>query len=121
MDRNGGRGAEFCRSRAIRCWCSAALLFAALAALFILPGALRADEIQLKDGNKLYGVIVAYEDNMFKVRTPFGYVLVEKDKIAAIVPSPAVDSKANQKATAKKDAAATVKHSAPANTAPSAP
>ncbi len=29
----------------------------------------RADEIRLKDGKKLYGVIVAYEDNMFKVKT----------------------------------------------------
>jgi hypothetical protein len=47
----------------------------------------RGDEIRLKDGKKLYGVIVAYEDNMFKVKTDFGYVLVEKDKIASIVPS----------------------------------
>lgn len=50
----------------------------------------RADEIRLKDGKKLYGVIVAYEDNMFKVKTDFGFVLVEKDKIASIIPdSPA--------------------------------
>jgi len=47
----------------------------------------RADEIRLKDGKKLYGVIVAYEDNMFKVKTDFGYVLVEKDKIAQILPN----------------------------------
>jgi hypothetical protein len=47
----------------------------------------RADEIRLKDGKKLYGVIVSYEDNMFKVKTDFGYVLVEKDKIAAIIPT----------------------------------
>jgi hypothetical protein len=46
-----------------------------------------ADEIRLKDGKKLYGVIVAYEENMFKVKTDFGFVLVEKDKIASIVPS----------------------------------
>jgi hypothetical protein len=45
------------------------------------------DEIRLKDGQKLYGVIVAYEDNMFKVKTDFGFVLVEKDKIAAIIPT----------------------------------
>ncbi len=45
------------------------------------------DEIRLKDGKKLYGVIVAYEENMFKVKTDFGYVLVEKDKIASIIPS----------------------------------
>jgi len=47
---------------------------------------IRADEIRLKDGKKLYGVIVAYDDNMFKVKTDFGFVLVEKDKIASIIP-----------------------------------
>src|SRR5215813_7464769 len=46
-----------------------------------------ADEIKLKDGKKLYGVIVGYEDNMFRVKTDFGFVLVEKDKIASIVPA----------------------------------
>jgi hypothetical protein len=46
----------------------------------------RADEIRLKDGKKLYGVIVSFDDNMFKVKTDFGYVLVEKDKIASIIP-----------------------------------
>ena len=55
-------------------------------ALVCASGAL-ADEIRLKDGKKLYGVIVAYEDNMFKVKTDFGYVLVEKDKIAQIIPN----------------------------------
>jgi hypothetical protein len=32
-------------------------------------------------------VIVAYEDSMFKVKTDFGFVLVEKDKIESIIPS----------------------------------
>ena len=63
----------------------AALL--ALLTLGILAAPGRADEIRLKDGKKLYGVIVAYEDNMFKVKTDYGYVLVEKDKIAQIIPS----------------------------------
>jgi hypothetical protein len=52
----------------------------------------RADEIRLKDGKKLYGVIVAYEDNMFKIKTDFGYVLVEKDKIASIIPDTPPDA-----------------------------
>jgi hypothetical protein len=71
---------------------AAALLIAATA----FPS--RADEIKLKDGKKLYGVIVAYEDNMFKIKTDFGYVLVEKDKIASIVPSAA-----GSQPTAKKE------------------
>src|SRR5271166_2863149 len=62
-----------------------------------------ADEIRLKDGKKLYGVIVSYEDNMFKVKTDFGYVLVEKDKIASIVPStPAGETPKNDKTPAAK-------------------
>jgi hypothetical protein len=47
----------------------------------------RADEIRLKGGRKLYGVIVSYEDNMFKIKTDFGYELIEKDKIESIIPS----------------------------------
>jgi hypothetical protein len=61
-----------------------------------------ADEIQLKDGKKLYGVIVAYEDNMFKVKTDFGFVLVEKDKISKIIPSTPA-AKPEPQPTAKKD------------------
>src|SRR5690349_20843496 len=67
----------------------------------VLPAS--ADEIRLKDGKKLYGVIVAYEENMFKVKTDFGYVMVEKDKIASIVPTtPAAKPEPD---STKKDAA----------------
>src|SRR5690242_21375880 len=81
------------------------LLYAsALAAVLCAAGlSARADEIRLKDGKKLYGVIVAYEDNMFKVKTDFGYVLVEKDKIEAIIPTtPASDTAKSDKASAPK-------------------
>lgn len=60
-----------------------------------------ADEIRLKDGKKLYGVIVAYEDNMFKVKTDFGYVMIEKDKIASIIPSTPAKSKDEANADTK--------------------
>jgi hypothetical protein len=78
----------------------------------------RADEIRLKDGKKLYGVIVAYEDNMFKVKTDFGYVLVEKDKIASIIPSaPAESAKKDPAAGPKTEpAVATSKDSSPTPT-----
>jgi hypothetical protein len=81
----------------------AALLFAGVCA-GMFASAARADEIRLKDGKKLHGVIVAYEDNMFKVKTDFGYVLVEKDKIASIIPdTPAeeADTNATTKPAAK--------------------
>jgi hypothetical protein len=64
----------------------------------------RADEIRLKGGKKLYGVIVAYEDNMFKVKTDYGYELVEKDKIESIIPSTPAGKPEAASAT-KKDAA----------------
>jgi hypothetical protein len=63
---------------------SLALLTVAL--MVLCASAARADEIRLKDGKILYGVIVGYENNMFKVKTDFGFVLVEKDKIASIIP-----------------------------------
>jgi len=78
-------------------------VLAALLALFtlgILAAPARADEIRLKDGKKLYGVIVAYEDNMFKVKTDYGYVLVEKDKIAEIIPSTPAAAAAPKKTAA---------------------
>ena len=75
----------------------------------------QADEIRLKDGKKLYGVIVAYEENMFKVKTDFGYVLVEKDKIASIIPATPTGSEAS--ATTKNGAQA---GKSPANGQPKA-
>lgn len=85
----------------------------------VLPGTL-ADEIRLKDGKKLFGVIVAYEDNMFKVKTDFGYVLVEKDKIATIVPSTPAEAASRKEPAqpAKKDSSS--KASAPAPSVESA-
>jgi hypothetical protein len=47
----------------------------------------RADEIHLKDGSKITGTIVGFENNSFKVQTSYGFAIVDKDKIASIVPS----------------------------------
>jgi hypothetical protein len=81
------------------------LLFATCVLTFCAIGlSARADEIRLKDGKKLYGVIVAYEENMFKVKTDFGFVLVEKDKIESIIPS-TPGTKAEPASPTKKDAA----------------
>ena len=77
------------------------LLAAAASALLALAPSVRADEIRLKDGRKLYGVIVAYEDNMFKIKTDFGYELIEKDKIASIIPSTPAKPEPGKKDSAK--------------------
>ena len=96
----------------------AALL--ALAAACFCASVSFADEIRLKDGKKLYGVIVAYEDNMFKVKTDFGYVLVEKDKIASIIPDTPGDPASATKSDAPKkpDANTDAKAPVPARSAP---
>src|ERR1700676_3750051 len=82
-----------------------ALRIASLCALSLAAISLStfADEIRLKDGKKLYGVIVAYEGNMFKVKTDFGYVLVEKDKIASNIPAASTSSEAQPAAKAGAD------------------
>jgi len=78
---------------------------ALLAGAALVSTAAWADEIRLKDGKKLYGVIVGYEDNMFKVKTDFGYVLVEKDKIDSIIPNtPAQPSPAKPEPETKPSA-----------------
>jgi outer membrane biosynthesis protein TonB len=71
-----------CMSRRI---ISAAALagFAALAVLH-LAAPVRADEIKLKDGSKIYGTIVGFEDNSFKVKTSYGFAVVQKDQVVSI-------------------------------------
>src|SRR5262245_18379926 len=78
-----------------------ALSLAVALASFLAASTL-ADEIRLKDVKKLYGVIVAFEDNMFKVKTDFGFVLVEKDKIATSKPSTWKGGKDEAQPAAKK-------------------
>jgi hypothetical protein len=58
-----------------------------LLALTVLARPALADEIQLKDGKTFYGTIVGYDNKMFKVKTDFGFIYVEKEKIATIIPN----------------------------------
>lgn len=95
--------------------CPRAILgLAALLAATAFAATARADEIRLKDGKKLHGVIVAYEDNMFKVKTDFGYVLVEKDKIASIIPDTPAEPAAAKADIGRKPDSATEAKTAPA-------
>ncbi|HVB85988.1 MAG TPA: hypothetical protein VNK23_04885 [Candidatus Dormibacteraeota bacterium] len=55
----------------------------ALAAL-LTAGVARADKFKLKDGSIIVGTVVGYEGNAFKVKTSYGFALVEKDKIVSI-------------------------------------
>jgi hypothetical protein len=55
-----------------------------VAAIVCWTGAADAEEIILKDGEKIVGTIVGYENNMFRVETDYGLALVRKDKIASV-------------------------------------
>ena len=73
-----------------------------------------ADEIRLKDGTKIVGTIVAFQDGKFTVQTSYGFALVRKDRIEAIIPTELEpESKAEPKPAAKKDADAPKPAAAP--------
>ncbi len=48
-----------------------------------------ADDLKLKDGTKISGTIVGFDDNSFKVKTNYGFAVVQKDQVASIVITPA--------------------------------
>lgn len=58
---------------------------AVLAGLLLSAAAARADEIKLKDGSKIIGTIVGFEDNSFKVKTSYGFAVVQKDQVVSII------------------------------------
>src|ERR1700722_12892690 len=63
---------------------SRAIPVVALLAVSWCAGAARADEIRLKDGTKITGTIVGFENGAFRVETSYGFALVSKDKVADI-------------------------------------
>jgi hypothetical protein len=50
----------------------------------LLAFAARADELTLKDGTKIGGTIVGFEENSFKVKTSYGFAVVLKEQVASI-------------------------------------
>jgi len=59
-------------------WITAILITLAIAS----PS--RADTLKLKDGQKISGTIVGFENGMFRVETDYGFILVRKDKVTSI-------------------------------------
>src|SRR5277367_2927486 len=53
-------------------------------ALLLFTASACADEIKLKDGSKITGTIVGFEDNSFKVKTSYGFAVVQKDQVVSI-------------------------------------
>jgi len=56
-----------------------------------------ADELKLKDGTKISGTIVGFEENAFKVKTSYGFAEVQKDQVVSISITPAKDTAAAEK------------------------
>jgi hypothetical protein len=61
------------------------------ALVLLLSGFVRADDLKLKDGSKVSGSIVGFDDNSFKVQTSYGFALVRKDQVVSITVSPATN------------------------------
>ncbi|MGH9724767.1 MAG: hypothetical protein ACRD41_06860 [Candidatus Acidiferrales bacterium] len=72
----------------------------------VLPLTLSADELKLKDGTKISGTIVGFEENSFKVKTSYGYAEVQKDQVISISISgaPKIAAPAPEKSEAKTPA-----------------
>src|ERR1700687_37992 len=61
-----------------------AIPFLILLAAMVTAVVARADEIRLKDGTKIIGTIVGFENDSFRVETSYGFALIQKDKVADI-------------------------------------
>jgi len=101
--------------------------FAVLLATVVVlsPRATQADELKLKDGTKIVGTIVGFEENSFKVKTNYGFAVVQKDQVISIsITAPAKKPDAEQKSepSAEKPASpATVNSYKKSNRTPSTP
>jgi hypothetical protein len=62
----------------------AALLCSVACAGLVAPLRARADELKLKDGTKISGTIIGFEENSFKVKTSYGFAEVQKDQVVSI-------------------------------------
>jgi len=70
----------------------------------------RADELKLKDGTKIVGTIVGFEENSFRVKTNYGFAVVQKDQVLSIsITDPA------KRPDAEKKSAPAAEKSAPPN------
>lgn len=95
-----------------------------------LPGsnAARADELKLKDGTTISGTIVGFEEKSFKVKTNYGFAVVQKDQVVSINMSDAAKPASEKKPDAveaktpapkkpKAESASPVAHTEPATPA----
>ncbi len=75
----------------------------------LASAAAHADEIRLKDGTKIVGTIVGFEENSFRVKTSYGFAVIQKDQVVSISitdSSRKADAEKKSDATAEKPASA---------------
>jgi len=85
----------------------------ALSALLLAAPAARTDELKLKDGTKIVGTIVGFEENSFKVKTSYGFAEVQKDQVVSISISDAAKTADAPKKSTSGNAPSPSKPSAP--------
>ena len=85
-----------------------------VAMAFCAPRPASADELKLKDGTKIVGMIVGYEENSFKVKTSYGFAVVQKDQVVSISISDST-KKAEEEKKSEPAAAKPAPASAPVN------
>src|SRR6201981_142353 len=100
--------------------------FAVLLATVVVlsPRATYADELKLKDGTKIVGTIVGFEENSFKVKTNYGFAVVQKNQVLSIsitdsAKKPDAEKKAEPSAAKPAPPAAAVNSYKKSNTTPS--
>jgi hypothetical protein len=81
--------------RSIRQILSPAILLAAF--LLLTAHSVPADELKLKDGTTISGTIVGFEENSFKVKTSYGYAVVQKDQVLSIIVAEAAKAEPEKK------------------------
>ena len=86
-----------------------------LAFVLLFSVAARADEFHLKDGSTVVGVIVGYQGNSFRVKTSYGFALVDRDSISSITVSKPAEKKSTAPEKAKPADSASSQASAAKN------
>jgi hypothetical protein len=90
-------------------------VLALLCLLMAAASVARADEIRLKDGSKVIGTIVGFENDSFRVETSYGFALIRKDKVADInITGSKQDSASSAKSIASAPGPTTTQNPVPA-------
>src|SRR5580704_15544309 len=85
-----GRSVQF-----IRQILSTAIPLAAF--LLLVAHSTPADELKLRDGTAISGTIVGFEENSFKVKTSYGFAVVQKDQVLSITVAEAAKTEPEKK------------------------